>query len=48
MKISNFFKKSFDFFSLKSYNQSLEDETANEIFIGCSRKQVGSVNTEND
>ena len=33
---------------LKSYNQKLEDKTANKIYLNFSRKQVGSVNTEID
>ena len=32
--------------SLRSYNQLLEDRTANEIYFSGSRKQLGPVNTE--
>ena len=34
--------------SLKTYNQWLEDKTAEQNFFSCSRKQVGPVNTDTD
>ena len=41
--MSNFFFNFWNFVSLKSYNQLLEDKTANQIKLVCSTNEKGAV-----